>query len=737
MGPGAGVAADGLALLRVSRSGDGTAVVLSRIESLATEAIRGAAGKANHREGGAIAIRRRLQPGRQVAPGSPVLQHIPWRIFPMPNNEELHGTGPRSIREIDLASLAGNRSYYPSPASWQDEVLYFLFVDRYSDGREFGGFADLQGAPVQGPAPGRGTPLFNLAADAGKAARDSWTMAGRGWCGGTLAGLADKLGYLSRLGVTALWLSPVFRQVTESRDYHGYGIQNFLDVDPHFGSREELRDLVAAAHGVGIRVILDIILNHAGDVFAYQDNLPCTYSAGQTWPVAGFRLTSKDHGSLPFAPVDLARHPQAWPGGAVWPRELQVAEAWSRQGEIRSWDSFPEYLDGDFCSLKDLNLGREPGEPEKAWDVLRRIREFRHAPTLVDLAAIYKYWIAYADIDGYRIDTVKHMQPGAVRFFANVIHEFAQSLGKEKFILIGEITGGRAHAVNIVNTTGLDAGLGIDDIQDKLEFLAKGWRAPGDPGSARQEGYFDLFHNSLIDSKHTHQWFGSHIVTMFDDHDQVGVRHKFRFCGQPGAYRFLAVALALNLTSAGIPCLYYGSEQGFDGADQRSGEDDAYSDAFLRECMFGGPFGSLQSSGRHFFNENHETYRFLARLCALRGQPQHLALRRGRQYLRQVSASGADGDFHFPTLVGGELRWLVAWSRIFADQEYLCVVNTDASQELSLWITVDHSLNPPGRMFSCLFSSQETQEGGTVTVAGRNGSSVLLTVPPAGFVVYR
>ncbi len=96
------------------------------------------------------------------------------------------------------------------------------------------------------------------------------------------------------------------------------------------------------------------------------------------------------------------------------------------------------------------------------------------------------------------------MEPGAVRYVAHAIHEFAEFLGKERFYLIGEITGGRANAMKILNTTWLDAALGINDIPDKLENLAKGWRSPGDPKTDPQEGYFDLFRNSLRDNKHTH-----------------------------------------------------------------------------------------------------------------------------------------------------------------------------------------------------------------------------------------
>lgn len=214
----------------------------------------------------------------------------------------------------------------------------------------------------------------------------------------------------------------------------------------------------------------------------------------------------------------------------------------------------------------------------------------------------------------------------------------------------------------------------------------------------------------------------------------MGTKHKFRFCGQPEGYGCVIPALALNLATAGIPCLYYGTEQGFNGADHRKGDDDSYSDVFLRECMFGGPFGSLQSTGRHFFNEGHEIYQFIKKVCKLRQQ--HVALRRGRQYLRSVSAAGAEGDFRYPQPINGELRWVVAWSRIFADQEYLCAINTDTSQPLTVWATVDHHINPPGRTMKCLLSTDPAQKGSAVTIEPRNGSAVLVAVPSAGFVVY-
>src|SRR5690606_22466433 len=121
-----------------------------------------------------------------------------------------------------------------------------------------------------------------------------------------------------RLGVTAIWISPIFKQVPSQESYHGYGIQNFLDVDPHFGTRDDLVSVVRTAHEHGIRAILDVILNHAGDVFAYDPQQSrcdvfdgdgnflrkeaCWQTDGTVYGVAGFRDAA---GSpvLPFGAV--------------------------------------------------------------------------------------------------------------------------------------------------------------------------------------------------------------------------------------------------------------------------------------------------------------------------------------------------------------------------------------------------------------------------------------------------
>ena len=183
----------------------------------------------------------------------------------------------KGLLELDFASLT-RQKFTPSPAGWEDQVLYFLLLDRFSDGKEKDGYRDVQGRPVQTGS----TPLYRPE-DPGRVDYDTWFRSGGSWQGGNLKGLKSKLGYLKRLGITALWVSPIFRQVAFEPSYHGYGIQNFLDVDPHFGTREEFRELVEAAHRQGIYVILDIIAHHTGNVFTYAPDRYTTHDPAWWW----------------------------------------------------------------------------------------------------------------------------------------------------------------------------------------------------------------------------------------------------------------------------------------------------------------------------------------------------------------------------------------------------------------------------------------------------------------------
>ncbi len=242
--------------------------------------------------------------------------------------------------------------------------------------------------------------------------------------GGTIKGIQSKLDYLKGLGVTTLWVGPVWRQRADLQTYHGYGIQNFMDVDPRFGTRQDLRDLVDAAHERGLYVILDIIFNHTGNNFFYEcdgqpaDTQPYRYEP----PYPLFAWRSKD-GSPTQTIIDI--------DDGVWPIELQNPDLYTRAGSIGNWDVASwenplhedvEFRRGDFFDLKDVDLERDDA--------------------INIMTAIYQYWIALTDCDGFRIDTVKHMPIEAVRRFCEGIREYAESIGKDNFWLLGEVAGG-------------------------------------------------------------------------------------------------------------------------------------------------------------------------------------------------------------------------------------------------------------------------------------------------------
>lgn len=608
----------------------------------------------------------------------------------------------QSLTQLDFTSLAPTGGLSPSPLAWEDQVFYFLMLDRFSDSKEKG-YKDNAGTLVSGGT----TPLYsptdaeNAVKNEADAAR--WREAGTKYVGGTLKGLQSKIGYLKRLGITALWISPIFQQVRFQETYHGYGIQNFLQVEPHFGTREDLQEMVRIAHANGIYVILDIILNHTGNVFSYSGERDRPWT-GNTYLVEGF---NDKHGNptIPFTKLDSQNLPDY--DGAVWPVELQNPHAFTRKGYIKNWDHDPEFREGDFGDLKDIYHGYGSAD------------EYQVSQALRHLCEAYKYWIASADIDGFRIDTVKHMDIGATRYFVSVIREFTQGIGKENFFLLGEITGGRERAYHTLELTGLSAALGIDDIPDKLEYLVKGYRNPSD--------YFSLFRNSELVNQGSHIWFRNKVVTSFDDHDQVRKGGgKARFCADAGASQVVLNVLALNAMTLGIPCIYYGSEQCFDG---RGG-----SDRYIRESMFGGEFGAFQTRGVHFFNEDNRVYQELAKVLEIRRK--NIVLRRGRQYLRPISAPNDGVSFSLPEMVGGQMRSVVPWSRLFSGQEVLLAINTDYDQPKTAWVTIDNELHQAGNILTCIYSTDAAQIGQSVTVAARNGKAVLVTVPAAGFVIF-
>ncbi len=167
-------------------------------------------------------------------------------------------SGPRSVREIDLRPIPG-KAYWNCHREWREEFIYFLLVDRFHDGRE----RRPEGRSERARANGTPEQL-------------------RRFCGGTLKGITRHLDYIQDLGCTALWLSPIFENDGApdqgAGSYHGYAIRNYLEVDPRFGTKADLVELVEAAHRRDMRVFLDAVANHCGDVWYYPGDVPYFYS---------------------------------------------------------------------------------------------------------------------------------------------------------------------------------------------------------------------------------------------------------------------------------------------------------------------------------------------------------------------------------------------------------------------------------------------------------------------------
>lgn len=613
---------------------------------------------------------------------------------------------PAAPQRLAQASLVPRGRVFPSPADWRDQVLYFLLPDRFSDGNE------------------HTRPLFDPAQPAQHRAPDkrAWMAAGRNWQLGTLKGIAGQLDYLRNLGVTALWIGPVWRQRIDLDTYHGYGIQNFLDVDPHFGTRQDLRDLVDAAHDRGMYVVLDIIYNHTGDNWFYDDggqrrsDMPYRFSP--PYPVHGWR--SAAGGSVPQI---------AGPDDGVWPEEFQARDWYTRAGRIGRWDPEPwenplhpdnEFRRGDFYSLKNIELDNAP---------------------LGALIDAYRYWIALADCDGFRIDTVKHVSFDQSRHFCGGIREYAEAIGKENFLLLGEVTGGAGMARDYLSIFGrnLDAALDIGDPAERLSQMVKGFLPP--------VSFFSQFGGH--DALGSHRETGRYHVSILDDHDMVG-RAKRRFsAGNNSPVRDLQVAHAtgVQLTTLGIPCLYYGTEQAFDGSGahhdaaieplDRDGKP-PFEDRYLRETMFGGTFGAFETEGCHFFNPRHPAYLRIAAITRVRNRPDAigLALRRGRLYLRPTSFLGR------PFEVPGANE-LAAWSRLLYQQEVLICLNTSGGGARGAEVTVDANLHAHGSTMTVLYRSDwsdaqlETPPGNQAVVVQHNNgrATVRIDLPAGGMAI--
>lgn len=550
-----------------------------------------------------------------------------------------------SVQEINLQPKTGKSYWRNCHREWREEFIYFLLVDRFHDSRDR-------------------LPAGDGGRQKGYGSADQLQRT----CGGTIRGIIKHLEYIHDLGCSAIWLSPLFENNPHA--YHGYAIQNYLEVDKRFGTKADLEELVDKAHALNMRVFLDIVLHHSGDNWSYPGDLPYYYYDGAVFPFGSWR-----HEDRPI------------------PRELRNPELYGRKGRIRNFDAIPETRDGDFSDLKAFLLDESPKS--------LRLQEL--------LIKIHCYWIRECDVDGFRLDAVKHMSELAISRFCSSVREYAYKLGKKNFFLFGELVAQESMYDDYMGPKTPVAGedktiyYGLNSVLDFqlhriLPDVILGQASP----ERLIERYESLRHGAVDRGP-----FGEFLVTFIDNHDQVGQWPKHRF-GKEANDKQIIAGIGFLLCALGSPCIYYGTEQGFDG----NGE----GDAFIRECMF-----NLDDTVSNSMNKNCDIYKRISRIANLRRE--HRALKFGRMYIRKVSVDRE--HFHFPNCK----ECLLAFSRVLFDDELLVAYNISGSETKTEFVQVDANGDD---LFEVVFGSE-----GIIPVERVNDSFsyVKLELSPLQFVV--
>jgi glycosidase len=549
-------------------------------------------------------------------------------------NSSLFSPAVQTVFDTAVGTAGQTTGPFPSPADWRDRIIYFLMLDRFNN---------PTAPPVHQPY------------DDPNYAR---------YQGGSFAGVIQQLGYIKALGAGAIWLSPVLKNLPfDAGSYHGYGIHDFLSAEPKFAANpaqadQELRSLVDSAHKVGLYVIFDIVLNHTGDVFAYNGQ------SSASWSPSPLPVQWRDaNGVAQAAWPDLAGIPNPSTDAGVWPSELQQNGFFRRQG-----DPDPQGDDtyGDFDSLKQM------------------VTESLELQSY--LIRAYQYVIARFDIDGFRIDTLRYLHGNLAQTFGNAMREFALSIGKKNFFTFGEVLDGSAEQdiarfIGRNTSTGGDANslVGVDAALDyplfnNLKPVVKAFAPP-----SAVIGMFQVrkqVEQSILSS---HGDATRYFVTFLDNHD-MKARIRYEQPGNPTLYDpQVTMAIASLYTLPGIPCVYYGTEQGLHGAG---------SDPAVREALWGLAPTFPQSSP--FFVE-------LKKLAAVRATAP--ALRYGRYYFRPISGD----SMHFG--ISPYPAGILAWSRILNDEEVLIAINTSPSSIQSVDVILEITLSTAGDQLRVLYSN--------------------------------
>ena len=479
-----------------------------------------------------------------------------------------------SIPEEGIQPVLGTRV-----EDWRDEVIYQVLVDRFANGSVNNDFQVRPGALAR-------------------------------YQGGDWRGMIEHLDYIETLGVTTLWISPVVKNVETDADvdgYHGYWAQDVTQTNPHFGDLADLRELVAEAHKRKLKVVLDIVTNHMGQAFFYDMNLngkADIYIGGTgstskvervsefdpDWDPRGVQAATS-LGNAGRAPLIFIQDPSI---NRVPPQPgiLGRLEGYHGFGRILNYDDDQQRLLGDFPGgLKDVNTE----SPE--------VRE-----AMVDA---YARWVELTDLDGFRIDTVKHVEYEFWEMFAPAVRKRLAALGKKNFLMFGEAFDGNDKLLgSYTQKNRLDSVFYFsqhfqvyrDVYQYANDAEQKGTKQIADLWGERPKNYAAEPQENGVGIPPTKA-----LVNFIDNHDVA----RFLFFARGNEQEkkaSLRNALSLLMTEEGIPCLYYGTEQDFAGGN----------DPANREVLWDTQFKTTGDTFLHFSK--------LARI-----RKSYAALRRGDQ----------------------------------------------------------------------------------------------------------
>ncbi|GAA4681627.1 pullulanase-type alpha-1,6-glucosidase [Streptomyces chumphonensis] len=518
--------------------------------------------------------------------------------------------------------------------------------------------------------------------------------------GGDLKGLIDRLDYIKGLGTTAIWMAPLFTNKpvqgegeNASAGYHGYWITDFTRIDPHFGSNKDLKALTKAAHDKGMKVFFDVITNHTADVISYEEDSYHYLSQG------AFPYLTKDG-----EPFDDAAHADGGPFPAVngesFPRTPVVAEE-EQDVKVPGWLNDPTMYhnrgdstfagesseQGDFAGLDDLWTER---------------------PEVVEgMEKIYQRWVRDFGIDGFRIDTVKHVNMEFWTQWATALDAYAAQRGNDDFFMFGEVySADPAVTSRYVTRGGLDSTLDFP-----FQDAARGFASRGGDASRLSDLFAQDYRYTTGESNAYEQ------VTFLGNHD-MGRIGSFLTQDNPEAddaelLRRATLAHELMFLSRGNPVVYSGDEQGFTGP---GGDKDARQPLFASrtpdylDAETNRQIGSPERThAQDAYDTGHPLYRSIADLAEL--TTRHPALRDGTQTERYADEGAG----------------VYATSRFSAGEdptEYLVTLNN--AQEPR---TVRVPVGTDGARFAPLYGEGED-------VTARDGA-VEVTVPALSAVVHR